>query len=303
MHPGAPGGSPSDAAEALERLQRMDLPSVWAALRPLVRPALALNSPALDAALGTRVTLYSETFQHTGSFKFRAAMSAVLHSKAPRLLTVSSGNFGAALACAAARWGKACTVAMPQQSSRVKIAAVRAHGATVDLIDTTRTSRSERLAELAAADPEAQPISPYDDPYVVAGNSSLGAEIFGAPEGPPQVLVAPVGGGGLSAGLVLARDRLAPTCEVIGAEPLAANDAARSLRAGRLECNPDEGNTLCDGARTRSLGQIGFHVLRRGMAAIVEVREVTVAQAVRLLFEAVHLKAEPTGALSVAAVL
>src|SRR6202022_4480078 len=106
-------------------------------------------------------------FQHTGSFKFRAALAAALHSPAPRLLTASSGNFGAALALAAARAGKGCTVVMPAQSAAVKIAAVRHYGAVVDLIDTARTSRGARVAELRQEDPEAQVVSPYDDPHVI----------------------------------------------------------------------------------------------------------------------------------------
>jgi threonine dehydratase len=280
------------------------LTRVWEKTIPHLRPTVLLSSPRLDEALGPngpRVAVATETFQHTGSFKLRAATAVTEHARARRLLTASSGNFGAALARAAARAGLACTVVMPAQSARVKIDSVRRFGAEVDLIDTTVTSRAARLAELAAADPEAQVVSPYDDPYVVAGNATLGAEIFAAER--PDVVVTPVGGGGLASGLAVARDRLAPSVELIGAEPRLANDAARSLRSGTLCSNEGETGTICDGARTVSLGALNFAILRDGMADVLEVDDAVVVRALRLLFEAVNLKVEPTGALAIAAVL
>jgi threonine dehydratase len=284
-------------------LEGIELEAVWQSLRHKIRPTTFIESKRLDQALGngTRMLLVSETFQHTGSFKFRAAMSVSLHTQAAELLTASSGNFGAALALAAAETGKQCTVVMPAQSATVKIAAVQAVGATVDLIDTKKITRAARVRELQRQNPRAQVVSPYDDPYVVAGNASLGAELFSRET--PDCLVVPVGGGGLSAGMVVARDHLGKTCDIMGAEPLLANDAARSLREGRLCSNADEANTLCDGARTLSLGQLNFQILRNGLSGIVEVDETTIARAVRMLFQLVNLKAEPTGALSLAAVL
>ena len=284
-------------------LQGVDLEAVWRSLRPKVRATTFIESKRLNQALsiGARMLLVSETFQHTGSFKFRAAMSFSLHTQSAELLTASSGNFGAALALATAETGKKCTVVMPAQSAEVKIAAVQAVGATVDLIDTKKITRAERVRELQRQNPGAQVVSPYNDPYVVAGNATLGAELFSRET--PDCLVVPVGGGGLSSGMVVARDHLGKTCEIIGAEPLLANDAARSLREGRLCSNADEANTLCDGARTLSLGELNFQILRNGLSGIVEVDEATIARAVRMLFQLVNLKAEPTGALSFAAVL
>ena len=274
---------------------------VWTALSPHLRKTTFIESERLDAEVGARVLLASETFQHTGSFKMRAAMAVALASSAPRLLTASSGNFGAALARAAARSGKGCTVVMPARAAAVKIAAVQRFGATVDLIDTDRVTRNARLAELAAADPAAEAVSPFDDDRVIAGNASLGAELF-AREVPECVLV-PVGGGGLSSGMVVARDRLALRCEVLGAEPLTANDAARSLAGGVLVANAREPDTLADGARTLSLGQRNWAILRGGLGGIVEVPEEAIARAVRLLYDTANLKAEPTGALALGALL
>ncbi len=284
-------------------LDGIDVPSVWQLLQPQLVRTTFISSERLDRAIGsgTRLALVSETFQHTGSFKFRAALSVALHSKASRLLTASSGNFGAALALAAARTGKQCTVVMPAQSAEVKISAVRSAGASVELIDTSRITRAARVEQLHREQPDAQCVSPYDDPYVVAGNASLGAELFA--QEIPDAVIAPVGGGGLSSGVVVARDLLAPGCRVIGAEPLLANDAAQSLRTGRLCANEQEPNTLCDGARTLSLGRLNFEILRHGLAEIIEVDEASIARAVRMLFQLANLKAEPTGALSFAAIL
>jgi threonine dehydratase len=284
-------------------LSGIDTRSVWSLLRQNIVPTTFLESERLNRTLqlGSGVLLVSEAFQHTGSFKYRAALSVALHSKSSHLLTASSGNFGAALALAASRTGKRCTVVMPAQSAQVKIAAVRSAGATVDLIDTKQISRAGRVEQLHRDQPDAQVVSPYDDPYVIAGNSSLGAELFAREI--TDCVVVPVGGGGLSSGLVVARDLLANSCEVIGAEPLLANDAARSMRAGQLCSNDREPNTLCDGARTASLGRLNFEILRRGAAEIIEVEESKVALAIRMLFQLANLKAEPTGALSLAAVL
>jgi threonine dehydratase len=190
---------------------------------------------------------------------------------------------------------------MPATSAEVKIAAVRSAGARVDLVDTRQLSRSARVDQLRRELPGAQVVSPYDDPHVVAGNSSLGAELFA--RGTPDCVLVPVGGGGLASGLVVARDLLGVACPIVGAEPALANDAARSLRSGEICSNAQEPNTLCDGARTLSLGRLNFAILRTGLQQIVEVDEANIVLAVRLLFQLVNLKAEPTGALAFAALL
>jgi len=264
------------------------------------RPTTFVVAPRLSALLGAELTLVSETFQETGSFKFRAASNVVRSVPNELFVTVSSGNFGQALARAASLAGKRAIVAMPEQSARIKIDAVRAWGAEVDLIDRRTSSRAQRLAELAAEHPEAYVASPYDDPLVIAGNSSLGEEIADRlPE--LDAVVVPVGGGGLASGVVVGLREAGSHAEVWGAEPLLANDAARSLRAGRIERNEGEPETLADGARTASLGEHNWKILRHGLTGIVEVPEAEIREAVRLLFTLANLKAEPTGALSTAA--
>jgi len=269
------------------------------------RPATILESPRLSDRLGARVTLVSETFQETGSFKFRAA-SSVIHSVDCELfVTVSSGNFGQALARAAQLAGRRAIVAMPKGSARIKVEAVRHWGAEVILLDPARESRAGALERLAREHPEAYVASPYDDPHVIAGNASLGREIARLGIAFDAVLV-PIGGGGLSSGIAVGLGHAGFATELWGAEPLLANDAARSLRSGRLESNEagtGEPPTLADGARTASLGRRNWEILRGALAGIVEVPEELLREAVRLLFALANLKAEPTGALTVAALL
>jgi len=268
-----------------------------------VRPTTFIEMPRLATALGLKsLTLASETFQWTGSFKFRAAYEVASNVEQDLLIAASSGNFGQALAYACSLLGKRSVIVMPRTSAAVKMQAVTDYGGIVDSIDVTAVSRSARVAQLAREHPEAYIASAYDDPLVIRGNSTLGAEIAKKEMG-LDIIVAPVGGGGLASGILTGLGNLAKTVQVIGAEPLLANDAARSLRAGELIANAIEPQTLADGARTLSLGQSNWAILQHGLAAIVEVPEERIVEAVRTLFSAANLKAEPTGALSLAGVL
>ena len=266
------------------------------------RPTTIVEAPRLAAHLGVDLFLATETFQRTGSFKFRAAFNVVANVPHPHVITASSGNFGQAMAYACKLFGKRCTIVMPANSARVKVDAVLAYGGRVDLVDTTKLKRAARVAQLAAEHPEAYIASAYDDPFVIAGNSSLGDELA-ALDNPPDVVIAPVGGGGLTAGLVQAAGRVGGRMSVVGAEPLIANDAARSLRAGYIVANEVEPQTIADGTRTLSVGQHNWAILKDGIETIVEVPEDAIREGVRLLFSLANLKAEPTGALGVGALL
>lgn len=271
-------------------------------LHEAVRRTMLVESERLSRRLNARVTLVSETFQHTGSFKFRAAYN--LASKVPQelIVTASSGNFGQALAYACGLLGKRAIVVMPATAAAVKIEAVRDYGATVELIDVNTQSRAERVAELAETFPLAYVASAYDDPFVIEGNASLGTEIASL-DRELDCVVAPVGGGGLSAGLILGLRQAGSRVPVLGAEPLLANDAARSLQLGRIVANETEPQSLADGARTLSLGRRNWEILRKEMAGIVEIPEWAIAEGLRLLFELANIKAEPTAALSIGALL
>jgi threonine dehydratase len=250
------------------------------------------------------VVLASETFQHTGSFKFRAAFQVARNAPHGHIIAASSGNFGQALALACRIFEKQCTVVMPETSAQVKLDAVRSHGGLVDLIDVKKVSREDRVSQLAAEYPDAYITSAFDDPWVIAGNATLGAEIMERCA-EVETIVAPLGGGGLTSGLVLAVRDDNRQVKVIGAEPLMANDGARSFRAGHLISNDTEPQTIADGARTKSLGKRNWDILSgpRGLTDVLEVTEEAICEAVRLLFMKANLKVEPTGALAVAAVM
>lgn len=272
------------------------------ALRPLLRPTTVVRAPRLARRLGVDLFLATETFQETGSFKFRAGANVALSVPHPAVVTASSGNFGQALAAGCALAGKRAIVVMPATSSRVKIEAVRERGGEVVFVDTGVQSRASKVAEVMAAHPEAYLASAYDDDLVIAGNSTLGEELAELGEAFDTVL-APVGGGGLTSGLATGLRRGGHPAALWGAEPQLANDATRSLAAGELLACPAEAQTLADGARTLSLGRRNWEILRAAISGIVEVPEEAIAEAVRLLFLFANLKAEPTGALPVGALL
>ena len=265
-----------------------------------IRPTTFIVSQKLRDRLGLDLTIASETFQHTGSFKFRAGYNLALNVPNDEILTASSGNFGQALASACKLLKKKCTVVMPETSAQVKIDAVRGYGARVDLVDTNKVGRNERVAQLAAEMPDAYYASAYDDEFVIEGNASLGEELAVEDF---DVVIAPVGGGGLISGIVTGlKKHLKPTL-VYGAEPLLGNDAARSFKAGKLIRNDSEPTTIADGARTISLGNRNWAIIKENVADILEVSEDKITEAVNLYFTLGNLKCEPTGALSLGAML
>lgn len=277
---------------------------VWSEMGEYVRPTTFHSTLLLEQALGAKVTLASETLQVTGSFKFRAAYNLLREVDNDEVLTTSSGNFGQAVAYACMLLGKSCTVLMPANSSKSKQANIRAYGGEVKLIDTSANSRSFYTTEVLKEKPNAFYAPPYDHYRVVAGNSTLGKEIFErfGPDGLDYV-VCPIGGGGLISGILVARDILAPNVQVVGAEPLLGNDAARSLRSGELQALETEPATIADGTRTLSIGNLNWEIIREGLHGIVEVPEDKIAEGLRTLYSAANLKVEPTGALTVGALL
>lgn len=269
-------------------------------LRDAIRPTTFVRTSKLIDHLALDVTIATETFQHTGSFKFRAAYNVVANSPNDEFVGVSSGNFGQALAYACKLLGRKCTVIMPHNSAKVKVDAVRSYGAEADLIDVNVISRTARLAQLADERPDAYLASAFDDQLVIDGNSTLGDEIA---ERDFDLIVLPIGGGGLISGMIQSFQRNNKRAEIVGAEPLLANDAARSLRAGELIANETEPQTIADGTRTLSLGNLTWPIIKNGIKDIVEVPEERIVEALQLYFGLANLKCEPTGALSLGAIL
>jgi len=265
-------------------------------------PTTIVDAPRLSKKLGVDLVLASETFQYTGSFKFRAAYNVAANVKQAHIITASSGNFGQAIAYACSLFKKRCTVVMPATAPKIKVDAVREYGAEVDLLDVRKKGRLDRLGELAKQFPEAYIASPYDDPLVIEGNAGLATELF-ALGLELDFIIAPIGGGGLTSGLVKAVQRSGNKVEVLAAEPILANDAAESFRAGHIVSQPDESATIADGARVLRLDDHNWEILSQGLAGVIEVSEEQIMEGVRLLFALANLKAEPTGALSLGAVL
>ena len=274
---------------------------VWETLPRFIRPTLLLPSQALSAQLDCNLTIASETFQFTGSFKFRAAYNLLSSIPQQCVITASSGNFGQAVAYACKLLGKACTVVMPNTSAHVKITAVESFGGIVDLIDVNKISRIDRVQQLISQQPDAFYAQAYDDYRVVAGNSTLSKEILSYSDF--DVIITPIGGGGLCSGQIIARDHLHARTEIIGAEPLPGNDAAQSLQSGQLIRNEHEPDTIADGARTLSLGKINWEIIKRGISDIIVVPDQLTLEALRRYFLYANLKVEPTGALSLGALL
>jgi len=269
-------------------------------LREALRRTTMIESLRLRTSLAINVTIASETFQHTGSFKFRAAYNLARTVPNDLLITASSGNFGQALAYAATMLSKRSIIVMPDNSAQVKVAAVREFGGIVEMVTTTVKSRAARVRELADEHPDAYVASAYDDPLVIEGNATLGVELAAYDF---DVITVPIGGGGLSSGLIKGLRGAGSKTRVVGVEPAIANDAARSLKSGAIEVNSAEPQTIADGVRTVSVGKHNWAILKDELHSIIEVSEDNIKDATRKLMWLANLKAEPTGGVALAALL
>jgi threonine dehydratase len=259
-----------------------------------------MTSRTLDALAGTHVVLKCETFQRGGAFKARGALNTVLQlsdaEAAHGVAAHSSGNHAAALALAAAERWIACYVVMPKGSPHAKVEAVRGYGAEVIECGPSLQAREHMLAKVLA-ETNAYEVHPYDDPRVIAGAGTACLELL---EDHPDIglVIAPVSGGGLLSGTAIGAHGLDPACRVWGAEPAGADDAARSLAAGRLVEQTD-GTSVADGLLAQ-LSQRTFAVLREHVEGIVTVSDAQIVAAMRLLFERCKLVVEPSGAAALA---
>jgi len=264
-----------------------------------------LTCTSLERRVGAALFFKCECFQKGGAFKFRGATNAVLslsEAEAARgVLTHSSGNHGAAVALAAAVRGVPATVVMPRDSARVKLAAVAGYGARVELCEPTAAARQE-TADRLLEETGATFVHPFDDARVIAGQGTAALELLGEVADLDYLLV-PVGGGGLASGTALAAAGLSPRTRVVGSEPEAVDDAARSLAAGRRLMNPPgPTRTVADGLKT-SLSELTFGILSAHLEAVVTVSEEAILAATRLVWERMKIVIEPSAAVPVAALL
>ena len=261
-----------------------------------------LRSRTLDALTGATVVFKAEHLQRSGAFKFRGACNAVwalTEAQARRgVVTHSSGNHGAALALAARTRGIACHVVVPEGAVAAKLANIGRHGATLWRCDASITAREAMCAQVQA-ETGATLVHPYTDPCVIAGQGTAALELLHASEG-LEMMVVPVGGGGLAAGTRLALQAAAPLAELVLAEPLGAADTARSLAAGErhIDFTP---HTVCDGLRG-TLGAPNFALLQ-GAAQVITVADEATVAAMRLIWQVLKQVVEPSSAIALAAIL
>jgi threonine dehydratase len=259
-----------------------------------------LRSRTLDARIGSPVALKAENLQRAGAFKFRGACNAVAALRPEGVCSVSSGNHAQALSLAAREHGAHATILMPRDAPASKRAATEGYGAEVLEFDRYSEDRDALVRELAA-ERGLTLVHPYDEPLVMAGQGTVGLELAAEVEDLDVVLVQ-VGGGGLISGVATAVKALQPAARVVGVEPQASDDTARSLRAGervRVEVRP----TIADGQQLPTPGERTWPVIRALVDDVVTVSDAEIVDAMRLLFERVKVVAEPSGATALAALL
>ena len=272
-------------------------------IEPYVHRTPVATSRYFNERLGADVHFKCENFQKTGAFKIRGACNAVLSLSDEQVsrgvVTHSSGNHGQALALAAQMHGIQATVVMPRNAPAVKRAAVEGYGAQIVLCEPGQAPRQAAADEVISQN-GATLIHSYNDPRIVAGQATACVELI-EQAGPFDLIVAPLGGGGLLSGTALAGAALCPGASVIGAEPAGADDAKRSLEAGRIlpSVNP---RTVADGL-LMSLGDLTFKIIQEHVSAIVTVDDEAIIDAMRRVWQRMKVIIEPSSATAVAALM
>ena len=249
-----------------------DVLGAHARIAPFAHRTPVLTCSTLDRMTGATLFFKCENFQKVGAFKFRGACNTVFSLPEDEVgrgvATHSSGNHAAAVALAGRLRNAPVTVVMPRNSSRAKLVAVEGYGARIVLCEPSQQSREQTL-EGVLAETGAIPIHPFADARVIAGQGTAALELLDEIDG-LDVVMTPVGGGGLVSGTVLAVKGRNPRIRVIGAEPASADDAARSLEAGEIVAIPPP-DTIADGLRSSSVGEINFRIMRDGLDQLVRV--------------------------------
>lgn len=278
-------------------------------LRGHVRETPLLFSPFLDEIAGRRVLVKPECLQHTGSFKFRGAWSAIsaldAETRQRGVIAYSSGNHAQGVAYAAAQHGISSVIVMPSDAPQLKIDNTRALGAEVVLYDRANESR-EQIGEALACERGLTLIRPYDEPLVIAGQGTVGLELarqtqaIGVTEA--DVLIC-CGGGGLTSGIALALEGHAPGLRPRPCEPEGFDDVKRSLRTGHIQSNAATSGNICDAILTPQPGDITFPILKRLCGPGLSVSEQEAMRAMALAFLRLKIVLEPGGAVSLASAL
>src|SRR4051794_21597891 len=263
-----------------------------------------ITSRTLNRLVGAEIAIKPENLQRGGAFKFRGAYNKISSldaaARARGVAAFSSGNHAQAVAIASALLGTTAVILMPEDAPAAKLDATRAYGAEVVVYDRWTQDREELGAALAE-ERGLTLVRPYDDPLVMAGQGTAALELA-QDAGPLDVLVVPVGGGGLAAGCSTAAKGLRPETRVIGVEPAAGDDTRRSLETGERIAT-EVPRTIADGLQATIPGVLTFEVNRRRLDEIVTVTDAELVEAMRFAFDRLKLVIEPSGAAAIAALL
>jgi threo-3-hydroxy-L-aspartate ammonia-lyase len=263
-----------------------------------------VTSRLLDEACGNRMFLKCENLQRTGAFKFRGAYNTMSRlgeaDKARGVVACSSGNHAQAVALVSALLHVRATLVMPCTASGPKLSATRGYGAEVVLYDPQKERRESIALDLAARQ-GLTVIPPFDHPHIIAGQGTSALELLQEATALDYLFI-PCGGGGLLSGSAVAVKHLAPGCRIVGVEPAAGDDGVRSFSSGVLHAvhNPE---TIADGARTSSLGELTFPLIRQYVDEMLAVSDEDLVRAMQFVWTRLKLIVEPTGVLGLAAIL
>lgn len=281
-----------------------DLLATHEAIHPFVHRTPVLTCSSIDRIAEAELYFKCENFQRIGAFKMRGAASAALRltkeQRSRGLATHSSGNHAQAVASAAQQLGVPAYIVMPHDAPAVKVAAVKGYGADISYCNNTPHERQQALDGVVRHTGAAF-IHPYDDYGVIAGQATAAMELIEDTSAVLDVIMTPVGGGGLLAGTALATRFFSRVAVVYGAEPKAVDDAARSLLSGRIETN-EVNTTVADGLRT-NLGERNFPIIQQYVEAIHTVEEFEIVAAMRLIWERMKIIVEPSCAVPLAVVM
>jgi threonine dehydratase len=272
-------------------------------VRGVAHQTLVMTSTTANEMTGAQLFFKAENFQRMGAFKFRGAYNALLQftpeQRARGVVAFSSGNHAQAIALAARILGMPAVIVMPHDAPQIKLTATRGYGAEVVIYDRYKEDR-EAIGRRLAEERGLTLIPPYDHPHVMAGQGTCVKELI-EEVGALDVVLTPLGGGGLLSGCATAAKGMLPDCKVYGVEPEAGNDGQRSFRSGEI-VHIDTPNTIADGAQTQHLGQHTFPVLRSLVDDVLTVTDAELVETMKFFASRMKMFVEPTGCLAAAAV-
>jgi threonine dehydratase len=276
-----------------------DVAAAHERIKPHAIRTPVLNSAAIDAATGAKVFFKCENLQNMGAFKFRGAYNALsrLKDKSQGVIAFSSGNHAQAVALAGRMLGIKTVIVMPEDAPKVKLEGTKSYGAEIVLYK--KNENREAVTEKLRQERSLVLIPPFNHPHVVAGQGTAAKELI-EETGPLDILLVPVGGGGLISGCAIAAKHLAPRCRVIGVEPAAGNDVTLSFKDKKI-IKIEVPDTIADGARTQAPGDVTFPLILQHVDEMLTVTDDELLRAMFTLWERLKTIVEPTGALGACA--